>query len=60
VAVGRGVNLDDKGGEENVHSEALHANEAAPILSLMCPEAVQWIAESWDVEAFPDEDSFAI
>jgi len=45
VAVGGGVNLHDKGREEDMHAETVvHANKSTSPLSLMGPEAVKGVA----------------
>ena len=44
VAVGGGVDLHDKGREEDMHAETVHANKSTSPLSLVGPEAVKGVA----------------
>jgi hypothetical protein len=60
MAVSGGIDFVDKGWEENVHTQLMHTNEAAPVLMLVCLETVKRIAEGRDVQAVPDEDAFTI
>ncbi len=60
IAASGSIDFDNKGWEEDVHTQLVHTNEAAPVLTLMCPDAVKRIAEGGDVQAVPDEDAFTI
>jgi hypothetical protein len=60
MAVGGGIDFVDKGWQEDVHTQLLYTNEAAPVLTLVCPETVKRIAEGGDVHAVPDDDVFTI
>jgi hypothetical protein len=50
MAVSGGIDFDNKRWEEEVHTQLVHTNEAAPVLPLMCPETVKRIAENRDVQ----------
>ena len=51
MAVGGSIHLDDKGREEYIHPKTRHADEATTVLALVGAEAVERVAESWNVEA---------
>jgi hypothetical protein len=40
VTVTTGVNFQDEGWEEDIHTQALHLNEPTPMLTLVGTEAV--------------------
>jgi hypothetical protein len=60
MAVSCRVDFDDERREEHVHAEALHTNEAAPMLALVSAEAVKRVAESRNMKTVSDQDSFPI
>jgi hypothetical protein len=59
-AVSGGIDFGDKGWEEDIHTQLVHTNEAAPVLMLVCLETVKRIAEGRDVQAVSDEDVFTL
>jgi hypothetical protein len=60
MAVSGHVDFNNKGWEENVHTQLVHTNETAPMLMLVCPKTVKRIAEGGDVQAVPNEYAFTI
>ncbi len=60
VAVCGHVDFDDERGEEDIHAQTLHADEAASKLTLMGAETVEGVANCRDVEALSNQDAFAI
>ena len=60
VAVCSRADLDDERGEEDIHAQTLHADEAASKLTLMGAETVEGVAKGRDVEALSNQDAFAI
>ncbi len=60
MVVSGGIDFDNKGWEEDVHTQLVHTDKTAPMLMLVCPETVKRIEEGRDVKAVPDEDAFTI
>jgi hypothetical protein len=60
MAVSGGIDFDNKGWEEDIHTQLVHTNEAAPVLTLMLAETGKRIAEGGDVQAVLDEDLFTV
>jgi hypothetical protein len=58
MAVSSHIDFHDKRWEENIHTQLVHSDEAAPMLMLVFLETVKGIAEGKDMQAIPDEDAF--
>jgi hypothetical protein len=60
VAIGGGVNLNDEGRKEDMHTEATHPNKSASTLALMGTQAVEGVAKVRDVKTVAKQNFLAV
>jgi hypothetical protein len=60
VAIGGGVNLNDEGRKEDMHTEAAHPNKSASTLALMGSQTVEGVAKVRDVKTVAKQYFLAV
>lgn len=60
VAIGGGVNLNDEGRKEDMHTETTHPNKSASTLALMGTQAVEGVAKVRDVKTVAKQNFLAV
>jgi len=60
VAIGGGVNLNDEGRKEDMHTEATHSNKSASTLALMGSQTVEGVAKVQNVKTVAKQNFLAI
>ena len=60
VAIGGGVNLNDEGRKEDMHTEATHPNKSASTLALMGSQTVEEVAKVQNVKTVAKQNFLAI
>ena len=60
VAIGGGVNLNDEGRKEDMHTEATHSNKSASTLALMGSQTVEGVAKVQNVKTVAKQNFLAV
>ena len=60
VAIGGGVNLNDEGRKEDMHTKATHSNKSASTLALMGSQTVEGVAKVQNVKTVAKQNFLAV